>query len=96
VDAGDAGAEVDGGDLLHGVAWEGDEGAVCGGGEGVILYAGEFAVAVIFKAGGDALGDEASAPIKSMKKDAAALHAEKLLAPTRWVPAELHAGLKPA
>jgi len=52
--------------------------------------------AQISTAVGDALDDEAAAPIKSMKKDAAALHAEKLLAPTRWVPAELHAGLKPA
>ncbi|MCZ8107808.1 MAG: hypothetical protein O9972_59360 [Burkholderiales bacterium] len=38
---------------------------------------------------GDALGSEAASSIASMKKDAAAKHAEHLVAPTRWVPAPL-------
>jgi len=38
----------------------------------------------------------AAAPIKGMKKDEAVLHIEQLRAPTRWVPAALHARLKPA
>lgn len=37
----------------------------------------------------DALDGDAAGPIIGMKKDAAAKHAEQLVAPTRWVPAPL-------